>query len=174
MISIVQATERDCQSIADIGKTAVEESHRGSSSVEVMTEFLERNYNPEAIREELHDSHNIYYIIQYNGESAGFSKIVLNDSHPDIGVANVTKLDRIYLRKEFYGQKLGLQLLNFNINLAKDNGQSGMWLYAWIGNNRAIDFYRKAGFMVIGSHNYYVTETHFDVSHRMFLSFSER
>jgi len=173
MISIIKATERDCNSIVNIGKISVEEAHKGSSSAEVMNEFLERHYNDDAIKEELNDINNIYHIIHYNDQPAGFSKIILNDGHPNIAVENVTKLDRIYLLKEFYDLKLGLKLLNFNIELSRDNNQLGMWLYAWIGNNRAVDFYLKAGFTVIGSHNYYVTATHYDVSHQMFLSFSE-
>jgi diamine N-acetyltransferase len=84
----------------------------------------------------------------------------------------VALLDRIYLLKEAYGLKLGLKLLNFNIELSKNNNQSGIWLYAWIGNERAVNFYLRAGFKIIGSHNYYVNETHYDVSHHMLLNFS--
>lgn len=145
MTSVIKATGRDYNSIVSIGKISVEESHRGSSSAEDMNEFLERNYNSDVIREELNDINNIYYIINYNDKPVGFSKIILNAKHPNIVTENVTKLDRIYLLKEFYGLKLGLELLNFNIELSRNNNQSGMWLYVWIGNNRAIDFYLKAG-----------------------------
>jgi len=174
MISIVKATEKDSANIARIGKVAVEESHRGSSPEEVMNEFLDRNYNPEAIANEIKDPKNIYYLINYNDQPAGFSKIVLNARHDSIAAENVAILDRIYLAREFYGLKLGLELLKFNIELAKKNNQSGMWLYVWIGNKRAVDFYSKAGFKIIGSHKYYVTKTHYDVSHHLFLDFIEQ
>jgi hypothetical protein len=137
MISVINATESDHNSIVRIGKISVEESHRGSCSAEVMNEYLERTYNSDAIKEELNDINNIYYIINYNDKPVGFSKIILNTKHPKIATNNVTKLDRIYLLKEFYGLKLGLKLLNFNIELAKSNNQSGMWWYSWIGNTRA-------------------------------------
>jgi diamine N-acetyltransferase len=171
MISVIKATERDCNSIVSIGKISVAESHYGSCSSQDMREFLERNYNSDAIKEELNDVKNIYYIINYNDKPVGFSKIVLNAKHSNITTENVSKLDRIYLLKEFYGLKLGLELLNFNIELSRINNQSGMWLYTWIGNTRAINFYLKAGFTIIGSHKYYVTKTHYDVSHQMFLNF---
>jgi len=173
MVSVIKATERDYNSIVSIGKISVAESHRDSCSAEDMNEFLERNYNSDAIREELNDINNIYYIINYNDKPVGFSKIILNAKHPNIITENVTKLDRIYLLKEFYGLKLGLELLNFNIELARNNNQSGIWLYTWIGNNRAINFYLKAGFTIIGSHKFYVTKTHYDLSHQLFLNFLE-
>ena len=170
MISVKRATAEDHRSIAGIGKIAVGEAHRGSTSAENLDEYLEKNYNDRAIREELNDPDNIYHVISYNGKPAGFSKIILNAAEPGIKAGNVTKLDRIYLLKEFYGMKLGLELLNFNITLAGNNDQSGIWLYTWTGNNRAIDFYLKAGFTIIGSHKFYVTETHYNQNHLMFLN----
>lgn len=172
MISIVKATVQDYPSIASIGKVSVVDSHRDSCSAEDMHSFLERNYSNDAIKDDLQEIHNIYYLIRYHDRPVGFSKIVLNSKHPAIRAKNVALLDRIYILKEFYGLKLGLELLNFNISLAKDNNQSGIWLYAWIGNTRAIHFYQKAGFAIIGTHQYYVTETHYDESHHMFLPFS--
>lgn len=173
MISITKATERDRHTIADIGRVAVAASHKGSSPDEVMNAFLERNYNSEAVKEELSDPNNIYYIIKYRNQTAGFSKVIMNVKHPNITAENLAKLDRIYLLKEFYGMKLGLELLNFNIELCEINEQSGIWLYAWVGNERAVNFYLKAGFEVIGEHKFYVTETHYDVSHQMLLRFCE-
>jgi ribosomal protein S18 acetylase RimI-like enzyme len=172
MISIVRATHSDCDSIVSIGRVSVAESHKGSSSDEVMNEFLERNYNSDAIRGELKDANNIYYVINYKDQPVGFSKIVFNAKHSCIVANNVTKLDRIYLLKEFYSLKLGLELLNFNINMAKDNDQSGMWLYVWTENTRAIDFYLKSGFRIIGDYKYYVTRDHYDLSYHMLLNFS--
>lgn len=171
-MKIIKATEVDCNSIVSIGRIAVADSHINSCSPEIMNEFLERNYNYDTIREELSDVNNIYYMISHDDKPVGFSKIILNSKHPDIAADNVALLDRIYLLREFYGLKLGLKLLNFNIELSKNNNQSGMWLYAWIGNERAVNFYLRAGFKIIGSHKYYVNETHYDVSHHMLLKFS--
>ena len=170
MTSIIKATEKDYKSIVDIGKVSVGEAHRESCSAEDMNEFLEANYNDYAIKEELGNPQNIYYIIKYNGNPAGFSKIILNAEHPNIDHKNVTKLDRIYLLREFYDLKLGFELLKFNIELSKNNNQSGMWLYTWVGNNRAVNFYLKTGFKIIGSHEFKVTETRYNQNHQMFLN----
>ena len=173
MIFITKATQRDCNSIVNIGKIAIAESHRDSCSAEDMHTFLESNYSSDAIMEELNDITNIYYMVTFQNKPVGFSKIISNAKHPAIVAENVTKLDRIYLLKEYYGLKLGLAILNFNIELSRNNNQMGMWLYTWIGNRRAIDFYLKAGFTIIGSHKFQVTKTHYDLCHQMFLNFPE-
>lgn len=172
MVSITRATIHDYQPIVDIGRVSVEEAHRGSCPPEVLGEYMQKHYNEEAIKEELSNEANVYHIISYNGIFAGFSKIVLNTEHPNIQQKHVTKLDRIYLMKEFFGLKLGLELLNFNIAFSKRKGQTGIWLFTWVGNNRAIDFYMKTGFVVAGSHMFKVTDTHSNLNHQMFLDFT--
>lgn len=172
MISIDSATASDSKTIVDIGLVSVEEAHRGSCSAQELNEYLQKHYNNDAIGAELSDEKNIYHIIKVDGEPAGFSKIVLNAAHADIEQPNVTKLDRIYLLSNFFNLRLGFQLLQFNIGLAKANGQAGIWLYTWTGNTRAINFYEKNGFNIIGSHNFQVTETHYNLNHHMFLRFA--
>jgi len=169
MISIVRATENDYQHIVMIGNIEVEEAHRGSCSAEDLSTYLNEHYNQDAIKKELSNSDNIYYLISYDGNVAGFSKIILNAGHENIPQKNVTKLDRIYLLKEFQGLKLGRALLEFNIKLARKNDQSGIWLYTWVENTRAIHFYHTAGFNIIGSHYFKVTETVYNLNHHMLL-----
>ena len=173
MISIIKAGEKDYRYIVSIGKISVAEAHRGSCSVEDLNQFLETNYNDDAIRKELSDTKNTYHILNFNENPVGFSKIILNAGHPGIEQKNVTKLDRIYLLKEFFDLKLGFELLKFNIELSKRNHQSGMWLYTWVGNTRAVNFYLKTGFTIIGSHDFKVTETHFNPNHHMFFNYDK-
>jgi ribosomal protein S18 acetylase RimI-like enzyme len=173
MILVKRATEEDYKAIVTIGKSSVAEAHRDSTSEENLNEYLENNYNENAIIHELKDLNNIYHIICYDGLQVGFSKIILNSTHSNIVAEKVTKLDRIYLLKEFYGLKLGRELLKYNIKYARNNNQTGIWLYTWIGNNRAINFYLKGGFKIIGSHKFYVTETYYNLNHHMFLNLLE-
>lgn len=84
MISIIRAILNDHKTIAEIGKVSVEEAHRDSAPAEDLKIFLENNYNNETIREELSDEKNIYHIINFNGEPAGFSKIIYDSTHPNI------------------------------------------------------------------------------------------
>ena len=40
-------------------------------------------------------------------------------------------------------KKLGYQLMDFNLQLARRENQEGIWLYTWIENHRAISFYQN-------------------------------
>lgn len=169
MYAIRKALPSDYRDVAHIGRISVEEAHRDSCSKEDMETFLRETYHDKTIEQELLDPSHSYHILHYDQKPAGFSKVVLNAPHPNISGTNVTKLDRIYLLGEYLGLGLGGALLNFNIEFAKANSQEGMWLFTWTGNTRAINFYHRAGFTIIGSHRFKVTETHYNQHHQMFL-----
>jgi GNAT superfamily N-acetyltransferase len=169
--TIRPATQADSGIIALIGRLSVEEAHRASCPAEDMHTYLSATYNDEALRAELSDKDNVYQLLLIDGQPAGFSKIIFNVSHPTIPERNATKLDRIYLLHQYYGTGLGYKLMQHNIQLCKEQGQSGMWLFTWVGNKRAVDFYKRIGFHIIGAHRFKVTDTHYNEHHHMMLRF---
>ena len=170
-ISIVEAKQKDFKLVADIGRITFIESHGNSASKEDIAWYVNEKYNYNAIREELSDPKNIYYIIYYQKKPAGYSKIILNVSNLNIPITNVTKLERLYLLNEYYGLQLGNELLNFNIKLSRINKQDGMWLFVWKENQRAVNFYDKAGFKIIGNYEFKLSKTHSNPNYQMFLKY---
>ena len=171
MISIVKATEDDFQLLTDIGKISFIESHGNSAAVDDINTYVNKKYNQNVFKEELRDLKNIYHIIYYDKQAAGYSKINFNAVHSNIQIDNITKLERIYLLKEFYNLKIGFELLKFNIELSRKNHQEGMWLYVWKENHRAVNFYKKNGFEICGSYDFKLTDTHSNPNHQMFLRY---
>ena len=107
MTSIVKANNKNIQLLTDIGRISFIESHGNSASEADINEYVKKNYTYEAIREEIRNADNIYHIIYFDKQPAGYSKIIYNVPHANIPVENVTKLDRIYLLHDFYGLKFG-------------------------------------------------------------------
>ncbi|MBL0234938.1 MAG: GNAT family N-acetyltransferase [Chitinophagaceae bacterium] len=169
MTLIERATENDYQAILDIGRISVKQAHLGSCPEEDLDEYMKGHYNAEAIQRELSNPENIYHILYYNGKPAGFSKLVLNAAHENVEAKNSAKLDRIYILPEYFDKKLGAELLRFSVAFVRQQAQKGVWLVTWIGNTRAINFYSKAGFKIIGSYNFQVTATTSNLNHQMYL-----
>ena len=171
MTTISKATLTDFKLLADLGKQTFIESHGHSALQADIDEYVNQVYSYSTCEEELADANNIYHFIYFDGRPAGYSKIILNSPHPDIQDQQVTKLQRIFLLKEFYKLKLGSQLFNFNIELSKANNQNGIWLFVWTENERAVNFYKKNGFEIIGSHDFKISENHTNPNHIMFLKY---
>lgn len=171
MNSIRKAIPEDYKLLAKIGKLSFIESHGSSASKDEIDKYVSEKYSYNSFREELNNPENIIHIIYHNKKPAGYSKIILNSHHQNIVSKNVTKMERLYLLKEFYGLKTGLQLFNFNLDISKKSNQNGMWLFVWKENHRAVNFYKKAGFEIIGSYDFKLTETHSNPNHHMFMRF---
>ncbi len=171
MATILKANAEDYKLLADMGGKTFIESHGNSAAKCDIDIYVCKNYDEDVIKAELADTKNIYHIAYHDKQPAGFSKIIYNVPPSNIYPENITKLERIYLLKEFYGLRMGYGLLKFNIELSRKNGQTGMWLYVWEENYRAVNFYRKAGFKIIGSYDFKLTETHSNPNHQMLLEY---
>lgn len=171
MIKIIKGEIEHSELIAEIGKKSFWESHGKSASKEDIEAFVSKTYNKEVLLKELENPNNLYHIIYYKNEAVGYSKIEFNASNINIKHKNVTKLDRFYLLKEFYGKKLGKKLFDFNVELSKKNKQKGIWLAVWVKNERGIKFYNKAGFKIVGKYDFQISKTHSNPNHIMYLEY---
>lgn len=171
MVSIIKAAEDHADLLSALSNLTFRESHGHSAKEEDINSFVEEKYSATVLRMELQEMNNIFQLLYYNNKLAGFSKVILNFPHPNCNTANIAKLERIYLLKEFYSLHLGQQLLDFNIKMIKDKKQAGVWLFVWQENERAINFYKKNNFVVIGSFEYKISENHSNPNFQMLLSF---
>ncbi|MGC4101113.1 GNAT family N-acetyltransferase [Ferruginibacter sp.] len=171
MYQIQKASLNDAAVLSPLAIQTFLQSHGHSAPQADINSYIAEKYTEEKMQEELNESANIYHILYYNQTPAGFSKIIYD--HPFTGSTanNICKLERIYILNTYFEHKLGQPLLQYNINLAKQQQQAGMWLYVWKENNRAVNFYGKNGFQIIGSYDFKVSATHSNPNHQMLLLF---
>jgi ribosomal protein S18 acetylase RimI-like enzyme len=62
------------------------------------------------------------------------------------------EIERIYVLSDFQGKGIGRQLLEKAIQMAKEKKASYIWLGVWEENKRAIQFYKKNGFIAFDEH----------------------
>ncbi len=171
MIQIVKADISHAETLATIGKTTFLDAHGHSAPKKDIDTYTIKNYTTEAVIKELSQPEYIYHILYYNNVIAGYSKIVMNSPNENVTAANITKLDRIYFLKEFYGLGLSKTLFDFNLELSKKQHQKGIWLAVWVENSRAVNFYTKIGFSIVGVYDFKVSETHSNPNHIMYLEY---
>ena len=163
------ASIKDATLLSKLSKQTFLTSHGHSAPKEVIENFISKNFSVKRYITELENTENIFSLIYYKEKIAGYSKIIFDNKCKDVNTTNVTYLSRIYLLEEFYGLGLGKKLLDFNISFCKKNNQSGIWLYVWKENNKAISFYNKNDFKIVGNYDYRLSENHTNPNHVLFL-----
>lgn len=169
MISILKAQETDVAFLSEVGKKTFVEAHGHSAPKADIESYINEKYAIELIKAELSDPQISYHIIYLNGIPAGFSKISFDTRNANIPLEKVSKLDRIYLLKEFHGFQLAYELFQFNRQLSLEKNQKGMWLFVWVENQKAIAFYKKLGFQIIANYDFQISPTHSNPNHQMLL-----
>lgn len=171
MSHIIKANTKDAALLSELAELTFRESHGHSAGAKDIDTYVKEKYTTGIFRNELGSEKNNYYFIYHNDQPAGYSNIIFNAPFPGSEYTNIAKLDRIYLLKEFYGVYLGTELFDFNIDLAKQHGQTAVWLYAWKENKRAVHFYTKKGFVIVGSYDFIISPSHSNPNHQMLLKF---
>jgi ribosomal protein S18 acetylase RimI-like enzyme len=171
MIRISKAIITDAKQLASLAKASFLPAHGHSASKEDISNYLAENFSEENFIHELANPNNYYHLIYYDSILAGYSKITFDTVSNCIESKNVTYMSRLYLLEEFYGLNLGKALFDFNIQLSKKQGQNGIWLAVWIENKRAIKFYTKMGFQIVGKYDFRISATHTNPNHIMYLEY---
>tara|TARA_B110000003_G_scaffold274490_1_gene314583 strand:+ start:2850 stop:3365 length:516 start_codon:yes stop_codon:yes gene_type:complete len=171
MTNIKKATIKDANLLVSLSIKTFIPAHGHSSPKKDIDSYISNNFSKKNLQYELLEQTNVYYLIYYKNKVAGFSKVIFNAKNKNINGINNTKMERLYLLKEYYGLGLGLELFNFNVALSKENHQRGLWLEVWVENLRAIAFYSKMGMKKIGLYNFKVSETHSNPNYVMYLKF---
>jgi ribosomal protein S18 acetylase RimI-like enzyme len=171
MVSYERLSPADAPLLSSIGGITLLQSHGHSAPAEVMQEYVNSSFHEAACRGELSEAQNIFTAVYYNGQLAGYSKLVVDTPHPSVPLQPVTKLERMYLLDEFFGLGLGKGLLEQCIHHSQTKGDKGMWLDVWKGNDRAIRFYKKQGFETVDEGRFVLTETHFNPKWVMLLRY---
>lgn len=171
MIRIVKADISHAEVLVTIGKTTFLDAHGHSAPKKDIDAYTTKTYTLDAVTKELSQPQNIYHILYYKNTIAGYSKIIMNSPNENVLTPKITKLDRIYFLKEFYGLGLSKTLFDFNIELSKKQHQKGIWLAVWVDNLRAINFYTKTGFSIVGEYDFKISKTHTNPNHIMYLDY---
>ncbi|MES2359239.1 MAG: GNAT family N-acetyltransferase [Gemmatimonadota bacterium] len=151
-LTIRAATCEDAPALAEFAERSFRDTF-GCDNVESdMAQYVARAFGEETQRAELADSHRVVLLAEIGGVIAGYAQL-MNDSAPDdIAMErSVIELERFYVAHEWHGRGIAQQLMARATEAADRSGAATLWLAVWERNPRAIAFYRKSGFVDVGS-----------------------
>lgn len=158
---IRQAAPRDALCIGVLGMqvfldTYATEGIRCAIAKEALHAFA-----PESIAQLIDQPGTLLLVAEVNNHLVGFAQLTLNARHSMIEAGDVAELQRLYIQERFTGQRIGQQLLDAAEQQAAAGGASLLWATVWVGNERALGFYPRRGYVELGSPTYtFQGETH--------------
>jgi ribosomal protein S18 acetylase RimI-like enzyme len=150
MIELRYANSSDSEMLAVLGRRAFYEAFGAHNDPEDMQAYLDLAFHPDQISKQLSDPEVIYMVAYYHDEPVGYAKLKRHSSPPELSGESCMQLERIYALQAFIGKKIGKALMEECVRKSRDEGCRYLWLGVWQQNQRAIAFYRKWNFKVIG------------------------
>jgi len=109
-------------------------------------------FTPQRMLAELSNPNSEFYFAIFGNEVVGYLKLNFNDAQTEFQDANAMEVERIYVSGEHHGKRIGKQLMDFALDMARNKHFEYVWLGVWEHNSKAMAFYQRYGFEVFNSH----------------------
>ena len=151
-IEITKVTTDDVAQLQKIGKETFYETFSAGNTEENMQQYLQNGFTTEKLTSELNDENSEFYFATLNSNVVGYLKLNFGQSQTELKDDKALEIERIYVLKEFHGKKVGQILYEKAMQIARQKKADYVWLGVWEENPRAINFYKKNGFVEFDKH----------------------
>lgn len=142
----------DLIALQQIGRKTFEETFSESNSKENMEKYLREGFSEEKLLDELADENSEFYFAIDDGDIIGYLKINFGNAQTELKDNKGLEIERIYVLSTYHGKKVGQLLYDHAIEIAAKSLAKYVWLGVWEENPRAINFYKKNGFVEFDKH----------------------
>lgn len=152
VIVIRPANFSDAASLAAIAERTFRETFAADNSEENISLHCAQKFSAEIQGEEISDPQMSTLLAEVAGELVGFAQLRLTHAVACIKGDRPAELHRIYVSSAWHGRGVAGELMRAVYAAAARAGCDCIWLGVWERNPRAIAFYRKCGFSLVGDH----------------------
>jgi diamine N-acetyltransferase len=151
-IYIQKASINNIDKLQEIGRQTFYETFSPTNTAENMQKYLEGSFSVEKLTAELNNPNIEFYFAILDGEVIGYLKLNSGQSQTELQDDKALEIERIYVLKEYHGKMAGQLLYEKAVEIAKHKNVEYVWLGVWEENRRAINFYKKNGFIEFDKH----------------------
>lgn len=152
IVEISKITKDEILQLQEIGRQTFYETFSESNTEENMKSYLDNGFSIDKITFELNDENAEFYFAKIDDKIIGYLKLNFGQSQTELKDDKALEIERIYVLEEFHGKKVGQILYDKAIEIAKKKNSDFIWLGVWEENPRAINFYKKNGFVEFDKH----------------------
>jgi len=144
--------------LKNISRQSFIETFSAYNTAENMRKYLNKCFSIEKLTEELNNKSSEFYFAVLENKVIGYLKLNFAGAQTEINDSKALEIERIYVLKEFHGRNVGQYLYEKAVYQAKTNKLDYLWLGVWEKNLRAINFYKKNGFVQFDKHIFVLGE----------------
>ena len=141
----------DAGLLADLAASTFRETFAGENRPEDMALYVGRAYGVSQQEAELANPEITTLLAEVDGQLAGYAQVRENAVPDCVSGATPLELWRFYVSASWHGRGVAHALMKRVETEARARQAQTLWLGVWERNERAKSFYRKCGFLDVGS-----------------------
>ena len=141
----------DAESLTELSRSTFIDTYAVHNTPEDMALYLRQSLTVDQWRAILGDATHTVLLLEDAEGLAGYVELRQGFVPDCVKTEEPLELSRLYVRRNRFGKGLGALLMCAAIEVAQTRGATGVWLGVWQKNERAIAFYKKSGFLVVGA-----------------------
>lgn len=154
MVTIRPAIPADAAFLAAIAERTFRDAFAAENSSSDIDLHCAQYFRPELQSREISDPRLVTLLAEAAGELIGFAQLRLEHAASCVQCEQPSELNRLYVASAWHGRGAAHDLMLAVFDEAARAGSDCIWLGVWEKNARAIAFYRKYGFRVVGDHTF--------------------
>ncbi|WP_184544324.1 GNAT family N-acetyltransferase [Mucilaginibacter sp. FT3.2] len=155
-IQLIRVGTGDVNALKEIGINTFNEAFAHLNTPENMAHYLNAAFTDQKLLEEVSNPCSEFYMARLDTRVIGYVKISHGPAQTELKDEAGLEIERIYVLQEFHGKKVGQLLFNKGLEIATQMKKTYVWLGVWEHNAKALAFYKKNGFEVFDSHDFWL------------------
>ena len=159
----------DAEALSDVAAATFRLACPPTTDEAAIALFIDQNLTVANFAEHLADPNRALLLAEDGGRAVGYAMLVFGDPYDEAVAAVVperpaVELSKIYVREDAMGGGLATALMSRCLDVAREGGGAAIWLGTNQGNDRALRFYAKSGFEIVGPRRFWVGD-HWEDDH---------
>ena len=150
-ITIRVAALGEASLLARLGARLFAQAFAAANSPENMAAYLASAFSPELQTAELHSPGTVFLILSADEAPIGYAHLQVSDPPTCVSGTSAVQLVRFYVEAGWHGRGVSDSLMKSALAWAAGQGHDVVWLGVWQHNGRAVSFYGRWGFEVVGT-----------------------
>ncbi len=150
-ISIRPAIPEDAKQLNAFARSSFIDTYAVQNDPGVIDAYVEKAFTESQIQIEIADKANSFLIAHIGAEIVGYVKLRTSEAHVSLKHKNPLEIERFYAAAEYHGKGIAQILMAEATDYAHKAGYDSLWLGVFKSNPRAIRFYEKSSFEIVGT-----------------------
>jgi len=154
--TIRQARPGDAAALSALAERTFRVTFAAYNAPADMDAHCRGNYAPDIFAGEIAAPQIVTLVAEHAGCLTGYGQLRWTEAPACVTGVHPAEIGRLYVDAPWHGHGIAQALTAHMVDAAMAGGADRLWLGVWESNHRALAFYRKIGFVPVGSHVFMV------------------